>query len=253
VSFDPKDKNNLYKTNVEGTQNLINASLASNVRKFCFVSSIASLGRVLDNQVITEETQWKESKQNSKYARSKFLAENEVWRGCAEGLEVVIVNPGIIIGPGFWHKGSGSMIKLSWKGLKFFTNGINGFVDVRDVSRAMIELTNSSISGQSYILVAENFGYKAFYEVAADGLQKKRPAIYANPLIGEIVWRLAWLVGVLTGSKTIITKETIRTANQKYNYANEKIKQAIGFEFIPISQSIQDTCKLFLKDISKTL
>jgi dihydroflavonol-4-reductase len=130
----------MIANNVEGTANLVNAALEKGVRKICHVSSVAALGRLDEQQLITEETNWVPSKKISGYSESKFFSEVEIWRGIEEGLNAVIVNPSIILGPANWETGSAKMFKTVWDGMKFFTRGVTGFVDVRDVVKAMILL-----------------------------------------------------------------------------------------------------------------
>ena len=140
VSFDPKERKKMISNNVEGTANLVNAAIENGVKKFCHVSSVAALGLVENGAMITEETNWVPSKKVSGYSESKFFSEAEIWRGMEEGLDAVIVNPSIILGPANWDTGSAKMFKTVWDGMKFFTRGITGFIDVKDVVRAMILL-----------------------------------------------------------------------------------------------------------------
>ena len=137
VSFYPSDHKSMLKVNIEGTANLVNLALEKAISKFCYVSSVSTLGRADNLGLTDEETYWKASNKNSQYAISKYGAEREVWRGIEEGLNAVIVNPSVILGPGDWKSGSPAFFSRIGKGLKFYTSGINGFVDVRDVSKAM--------------------------------------------------------------------------------------------------------------------
>lgn len=248
LSFDPSDKKQMMRVNVAGTANVVNACLSKNVKKLCYVSSIATLGRADHDGMIDEETHWKNSKKNSVYSVSKYHAEREVWRGIAEGLQAVIVNPGVIIGPGNWKKGSTQLIDRVWHGLKFYTPGVNGYVDVRDVSKAMIKLMESEITHEHFILSSENLDYLNFFSMVANALGKKHPHIKAPYFTGQIAWRLEKLQTFLSGKNPLITKETAHTAYQKYHYSSEKIKKTLNIEFMPMQQSVNDTCKLFLKD-----
>ncbi len=248
LSFDPSDKKQMMRVNAAGTANVVNACIAKNVKKLCYVSSIATLGRTDYDGVIDEETHWKDSKKNSVYSISKYNAEREVWRGIAEGLPAVIVNPGVIIGPGNWKKGSSQLIDRVWNGLKFYTPGVNGYVDVRDVSKAMIKLMESEIISERFILSSENLDYQKFFNFVANALGKKQPYIKAPCFSGQLAWRYEKMRTVLTEGNPLITKETARTAFQKYFYSSEKIMRILNFEFISMQQSISDTCRLFLKD-----
>ena len=214
------------------------------------MSSIASLGIAEDDELIDEETKWKNSANSSNYTISKYGAEREVWRGTIEGLPAVIVNPSVIIGPGDWNKGSSQLFQQVWNGLKFYTNGINGYVDVRDVSKAMILLMDSDIINSRYIISSENIDYLQLFTMISEGIYKKAPTIKVNLFLSQLAWIAEKMRSIMTGKKSLITRETARKAFNKYSYSNEKIKKALNLEFIPMPQSIGETSKLFLKEIS---
>jgi dihydroflavonol-4-reductase len=165
ISFHPKDREHMLRINVEGTANVVNACLEKKISKLCHVSSIATLGRNSTVDLVHEETHWKTSPDNSYYAISKYGGEREVWRGAAEGLQVIVVNPSVIIGPGDWSKGSIAVFRLAYAGLKYYTSGQTGFVDVRDVSRAMIVLMESDIQGERFLLNGGNLTFRTFFDL----------------------------------------------------------------------------------------
>ena len=249
VSFDPRDRPWMLHINVEGTANLVNACLECQVKKLCYVSSTAALGDAPAGEKITEDMIWSNSKNRSAYSISKYHAEMEIWRGMAEGLEAVIVNPSIIIGPGDWNKSSSYLFSAVWRGMKFYTNGVTGYVDVRDVIRAMITLMEGEFSGERYTVSAENLSYRKVLEMIAGSLDKPPPRIRATPFLISIAWRLSWLVSRFSSRKRSITRETVRSSTRKALFSNEKIRQAIGMNFMPISQSVKDTSRHFLQQI----
>jgi len=245
VSFDPKDKPMMMRINVDGTANLVNAALAAGIKKLCFVSSVAALGRAEENIMIDENGDWTDSKENSAYAKSKYAAEREVWRGVAEGMNAVIVNPSIIIGPGDPHKSSAKLLATAMKGNPFYTEGVNAFVDVRDVSRTMIRLMESEIVNERFIINQGNYSYRHIFNLMAEGFGKKLPRIEVKPWMFEILWRLDKFRSLISGTSPLITRETARTSGKRYLYSNEKICKALGFNFIPIENSIKDNCNWF--------
>jgi nucleoside-diphosphate-sugar epimerase len=248
VSFNKKDKAKISSINIKGTANIVNACLEENIKKLGFISSVASIGRKANKQgLYTEKTKWSMSKANSYYAISKYKAENEVWRGIQEGLKAVITNPGIILGPSSWNRSSTTIFKQIHKGLAFYPNGSNGFVDVRDVSRSIIELVKSPINAERYILVGDNLSYKKMFDTVAKALNTKAPFKMATKPLLEIAWRLEALRCFLARKNPSITKETARTSVQHNNYANEKIKTALNFEFNTIDSAIKNTAKFLLK------
>lgn len=236
ISFDPADEDKLRKINIEGTANVVNCCLAFGVKKLCHVSSIAALGDPLDFQdAVNEQTEWNPEKPHSDYAISKHGAEMEIWRGQQEGLDVVMVNPGIIIGPPFWETGSSAMYKMIENGQRFYTLGTMGFVSARDVARIMILLLDSDISGEHFTLSAGDYSYRDLFFMAADAMKKKRPTVYAKPWMTAVGARLDWLAS-LFGKKRSFTLDQARSAHETIAYPNDKIVHALGFQFTPMEQ-----------------
>lgn len=247
VSFFPKDRERMFRVNVEGTANMVNSALQTGIQTFTHISSIAAIGRRKSGEQIDEETRWENSSNNSNYSISKYRAELEVWRGMEEGLRVVVVNPGVIIGTGDYAKGSAHLIQSIWKGLPFFSRGVNGYVDVQDVAEAAIQLTEQQKTGKRYILVSENLPLKTFFEWTALALHKKAPYIEVNKWLSEIAWRVMALKRLFISGGISITKETARSAMNQYYYSNKRIREEIGFEFLPMRESIQRACTHFLE------
>jgi dihydroflavonol-4-reductase len=248
VSFYPSDHKKMLKVNIEGTANLVNLAIGKKIEKFCYVSSVATLGRADNHGLTTEATFWTPSGKNSTYAISKYGAEREVWRGMEEGLNAVVVNPSVILGPGFWDENSG-LFKLVWQGLKFYTKGINGYVDVKDVVKAMILVMEKNLFNERFIVSSENISYQDLFTMMAGNLGKPMPTVNVPPLLSHIAWRAEVLRSFITGSIPEITKEMATTSIQQYTYSNEKIRKALSFEFLPVSESIRQTCALFKKDL----
>ncbi len=247
VSFVPSDIKTMYEINIEGTANIVNASLEAAVKKLVHCSSISAIGKPQNGIIIDENTAWKDSLKKSNYARSKHGAEREVWRGIEEGLNAVIVNPSIILGPGHPYRSSAQMYSQSSKGLKFYVDGSTGFVDARDVVNAIVWLMNSNISGERFILNSENIKYKDVFEMFARYIGVKPPGIKAGKLLTQIAWRLEKIRCKLTRRKPLITKETVRNAMSNKAYSNEKFIKASGYKFIPVDEAVANTCRFFEK------
>ena len=251
VSFEPDKYHELRKINIEGTANIVNLCISHSVKKLCYVSSIAAIGHQVDpNNLINEQTEWNPENDNSVYAITKYGAELEVWRGTQEGLDAVIVNPGVILGAGFWNGGSsGNLFRQIYNGMRFYATGVVGYVAVFDVVDTMIRLMKSDIKSEGFILVSENLTFKDFqYKVAAE-LNVKPPKKEAKPWLLNVAWRLDWLKHKLFGSRRRFSKQTARSAVSVTRYDNSKIKNMLGFEFKPIDQSIKEVCSLYLEDL----
>lgn len=240
VSFDPNDEEKLLKTNIEGTANIVNCCLDFNVKKLCYVSSIAALGDPTEKEhYITEETEYNPEKLHSEYAISKHAAEMEVWRGFQEGLEIVIVNPGVIFGYGYPKKGSGQIINSIKKGNPFYTNGNIAIVAVEDVVNCMFSLMNSSINGERYTLVSENISYQKLFNIIADNSNIKRPFIYANKSFLSFAWRIDWFLSLVLRKKRIVTKVIAKSSHSKVKYENTKVKKELNYEFLNMKDYIE--------------
>jgi len=248
VSFQPEDRDRLMRVNVEGTANVVNLSIARGVRKLVHVSSVAALGRASSGKVINESCKWEDSPNNSAYALSKYLGEMEVWRGIGEGLRAVIVNPSILLGMGkSWDKGSSGLVKNAYEEFPWYTNGVNGFVDVRDVARAMMQLMESEVSAERFILNGDNYSYRQLFSEMAEEMHKKPPYKEAKPWMGEVIWRMERIKRIFSHRPPLLTRETARTSQLKVYYENQKIQDFLpAFHFTPLRQTIHDVCRSFL-------
>jgi len=249
VSFEPNKYQLLRRTNIEGTANIVNLCISNNIGKLCYVSSIATIGNAINNEPITEETEWNPENDNSVYAITKYGAEMEVWRATQEGVNVVIVNPGVILGAGIWRYGSGNLFKKAHKYFKYYTAGTVGLVDVKDVVSIMIKLLKSDIKNERFILVAENWTYKQFLQTMAKAVNAKPPKKEAKLWLLQLAWRMDWLTHKLTGKRRQLTKQIVTSLHSETNYSSAKIKKAINFEFTPIKESIVTVGNLYLKQV----
>ncbi len=241
VSLKSADKKPMINTNVTGTANLVNLCVEKGIR-MVHVSSIAAVGIPKPGQLTTENHHLEQSTENDGYAISKLESEMEVWRGIAEGLDAVIVNPSLIIGASAGKVGSGALFETIRKGLKFYTGGTIGFVDVEDVAKCMIGLMNSDITAERYIISAENYTYKAITAEAAQCFGIKAPVILAKPWAMGLAWRGAAVWATLTNSDPAIDKTSAQAASVTREFDNSKIKKAIGIEFKPVSETVKEIC-----------
>ncbi len=239
VSFNPKDYKQMRSVNIHGTANIVNFCIHNSIKKLCFVSSIAAVGNAIEGKIITEENEWSDTDDNHGYAITKYGAEMEVWRASQEGLPVVIVNPGVILGSGFWEEGSGKLVQQVDKGLRFYTEGVTGFVFVVDVVKAMVLLMESSMKNERFILVSENKSFKEVFSLLADALDKPRPNIKIRSFVTSITWRLDWVVSKLMNRQPLLTKNSAKSAHSTAYYSSSKLVKEIGFVYTPIAKAIQ--------------
>ena len=246
VSFNPSRKQELFKINVEETANVVNAALSANIQKLVHVSSVAAIGRKRNNQTVHEGLKWDDNANPSYYGKTKYLGELEVWRGIAEGLDAVMVNPVIILGYGDWSHGSSATFRNAYNEFPWYTEGVSGFVDADDVAKAMVMLMDSDISAERFILSAENLPYRTIFTEMALAFGKKPPHRKVSPWMAELVWRIERWKSFFTGEDPLLTKETAETARQVVQFDNSKILKALpDFSFKPVSDTIQECCEKY--------
>lgn len=239
VSYQPADKQAMIRTNVEGTAHVVNIALAENIR-LVHVSSITALGEPKPGQDTTEEDWWEYDREKSGYSIAKHDAEMEVWRGIAEGLNAVIVNPSLIIGAAAGDKGSGSVFSLVHRGLKFYVTGSVGLVDVEDVAKAMVLLMDDrSISGERFIVSNENKTHEALLTAYSRMIDRPPPRIKATQALMGLAWRGAWVASLFSGKPPLLTKASVRASARKLRFSNQKLKDATGMEFTPLEHTLR--------------
>ncbi len=248
VSFTSDDRRQMFKTNIEGTANVVNAALLKNIKRFVHVSSVAALGRTTNGETVTEKKEWQDSDINTNYAISKFNAEMEVWRGIGEGLNAVIVNPSTILGYGNWNHSSCAIFKSAYNQFPWYSNGINGFVAVQDVAKAIVLLMESNISNERFIINGDNWSFREVFNCMADAFGKKRPHREATPLLSAIAWRLEKVKNLFSEKASLLTKESARIAQTTTYFDNNKITNALpGFSFTPLDVCIKNACNHYLQ------
>jgi nucleoside-diphosphate-sugar epimerase len=246
VSFRKNDEAIMRKINIEGTANMVNLSLDNQVKKFCHMSSIATLDKKEGKDIIDETDEWNPENNNYDYAITKYGAEMEVWRASQEGLPVVIVNPGVILGAGFWKHNTGRFFTNAANNFKYYTTGKTGFVGVRDVVKVMYALMESTIKNNNYILVSENVTFQYLMTSIAKALGTQAPTKKVSKLMASIAWRLAGVQAFFTGKQPLITQHSAKASRQIHLYSSKKIIQDLDYKFESLTTTINRNAKLFL-------
>jgi dihydroflavonol-4-reductase len=249
VSFNPRDKAKLFQVNIQGTANVVNACLERGIDKLCHVSSIASLVEPEGPDPVDESLLWNPGEGASVYSVSKLKGEMEVWRGIHEGLQAVITNPAVIIGPGMWNGSGAQILHTVYRGLNYYPEGSGGYVDVRDVSSAMIKLMEGKYFGERFIINSENIPHRDFLNYLADAMERARPAIRITPLLSRLALTAEAIRSTFTGSPARITSKALEIAAETASYSNKKIVDTLKMSFIPIRESVQQLVPLYLAEI----
>lgn len=239
VSFWKKRRDELYRINVEGTAQVVNAALDAGVEWFIHASSVAAIGRNEKNPEINENNEWVDSPLNSHYAISKHLAEMEVWRGREEGLKASMINPTVILGEGDTSKGSCRFMKKLLQGMPFYTSGQNGYVDVLDVAEAMVLVWEKKLDGERFVVVGENLSAHDLIALGAEIGGASKPGFEVKPWMLQLAYRFAYLLSLINGKEPLITQETATTAVHRYQYSAQKAKDLLGLNFTPIRRTFE--------------
>ncbi len=249
VSYDPSEKDKIIRNNVKLTRNVVESCIELGISKLCHVSSVSALGEYKKGAAVTEDREWDNPVKYSPYAASKHLSEEVVWEGIRKGLHAVIINPSIILGPGDWNHGSSAFFSGIRKGMLFYTGGVTGYVDVRDVASSMIRLMKSPVSGERYIVSSENLSFHEVFSLIAENLGVRKPFIYVPR---SVSWPALWILKVsfgIAGKKSPVTADNIRSAYSSLYFDNSKIIRETGMSFIPVRKSIEETCRIYRKEM----
>jgi dihydroflavonol-4-reductase len=247
ISFAGSDRREMFHTNIEGTANTVNAAIEQHVSRFLHISSVAALSRTVKGELITEDKKWQDSRLNTSYAISKYHAELEVWRGIGEGLNATIVNPSTILGYGDWNTSSCAVFKTVFRGFPWYTNGMNGFVDVKDAARAVVALLATEAGGERFILSGDNWSFRQLFNGIAAGFGKKPPSREATPFLSAIAWRMETLRSLFSRRPSLLSRESARIAQSSTRFDNSRILQKLpGFGFTPLQQTVEGACKAYL-------
>ncbi|MDR6299453.1 SDR family oxidoreductase [Mesonia maritima] len=248
ISYDVRDYKKLRKINIEGTANVVNIALSKNIKKLCHVSSIASLGDEIGTKKITENSPRINENFHDNYSITKYGGEMEVWRASQEGLSVVIVNPGVIIGNGFWDAGSGLLFKKVANGLRYHFPLTTGFVGVEDVVNIMRKLMQSDLQNERFIIISENLSFKEVLQQIAVSIHKPKPTKRLHSWMVFLGWIFQSLGKFFFNTKKELTSRSIKAISSRSYYSNEKVKEKLNYEFQPIEKVIQKTGKEFISE-----
>lgn len=237
VSFSAQDERALFQVNHQGTINVVNALLAAGVPKLVYISSVAALGQVPDQEYYDENSAWVDVPGHTPYALSKYRAELEVWRGEQEGLEVLVVNPSVILGKVAYERSSGGLYQLVIKGAAFFPTGNLNYIDVRDAAEITRTLVEKNAWGERFVLTKESISYESFFQQAAQVLggtpPKKRLPNWIISWGFPILKGLSWMLG----KKLPLTAQVAKNAQRKTQFSNQKVQRYLNFRY----RDLQDT------------
>ncbi len=245
ISYQRLDRRKLFQINVQGTRNLVNVALENQVKRLIFTSSVAAVGVNSSEKPADESTVFLPWQHRIGYMDSKYLSELEVFRGIAEGLDAVILNPGVIIGhyPGLnaLSKASTALIRDIYKGkIPYYPNGGVGFVDITDVVEAHINAMKEGKTGECYNIVSENLTYHNFFNCITSLKGSRRNTVLPLPkAFGIAIGLIAELVGFVFQRTSPIAVDNIFLSNKCLFYANQKSIDELNINYTPIKTSLE--------------
>lgn len=252
VSFNKHHRKKLFEINEAGTKNLVNACLYKGIKAFCHVSSISTINNLDYTQTLNEDVFWKTSGKESDYAISKYGAEKEVWRAMAEGLNAVVVNPGVVISPGFWNQSSSKLFSVCYKGTLFYTTGTTAYVAATDVAKIMIMLVEQKKFNARFILSENNYSFKFILGAIHKNFNKPLPTIKASKLLLKIAQRLNGVTSFFTGKEPVVTKALINSAFNSQLYSGKALINALSYKYTPIEVELKNICEIYTQEMEQT-
>ena len=239
VQLDDSENERLLKTNAEGTANVVNYCIQKGVKKLLYVSSIAALGDPIANEKIDETTPWNNDLPKTGYAYSKYRAELEVWRGMQEGVDAIIVNPGVILGYAHRTGPAKQFFNYVKRPTYYFTSGGTGYVHVDDVVDALLQLAKSKLKNARYVLVAENLTYKTFLARLKQQNQLKSSAKFVSATTLKMLWMADTVAAFLKLKKKVFSKGLLQSLTTTATYNGTKISKALpGFQYRPLDAGL---------------
>ncbi len=245
VSFNPQDKERLDEHNVEVTSTIVNAAIEENIKKLVYISSVAALGKREDGQVISESHEWKDSPLNSHYGISKYKSELEVWRGGQEGLDIAILNPSYILGTGRWGSSSLRLYPDVARGNRYYPEGGNGFVDVRDVAEAVIKVILKDKSQENFIVSAENLSYLEVMKVMCKTMDLDPPSVALTPFRRKVYYFIRRMKDIVTLKSPTITQSALKNLSIPARYNNQKSLDDLSLKYRDVRETLMETTHRF--------
>ena len=247
ISYLKSDRDQLIRVNEEYTANVVNSCLQAGIKRFIGVSSTGALSKRGEDEAIKESFEWDEGAPYAFYGLTKYLGEKQIWRAKEEGLDVIVINPGVILGFGDWNKGSLRLFRNAYNRFPFYSTGSTGFIGVEDLCKACEYFLDSEEINEQYIAITDNLNFMQVSYMMADGFEVKRPYIKVAGLIHMIIHQVIRLKEFI-GFKGMLSRETSRSAILQSHFDNSKLRMTLPFELEPISSVITNSCMAYKKN-----
>ncbi len=253
ISIMPGQDELLYKVNVEGTRNVVQACLENDVKRLIYTSSVHALVEPPHGTPIDESCSYEPEYSRGGYDRTKAQASLEVLEGVKKGLNAVIVCPSGIIGPCDYNISQmGQMILNYTNGnLKAYIDGAYDFVDVRDVAQGLILACKNGRTGESYILSGEKITVNELLDTLEELTLIKRPWLKMPLWVARAAGKITPLYYSNRKAKPLFTSYSAEVLVSNCDISKEKAKNELKFAPRPIKESIRDSVEWFRKNPPK--
>jgi len=236
-----------YEINVGGLRNVAEAALDCGVRRVVFTSTCLTLGPSREG-VAHERTQRGPEPPLTEYERTKLLAEREAAAFAARGLDIVIVNPTRVYGPGKMTEGNSvtRMVQMFMEGRWPFVPGngeqVGNYAYVDDVAEGHIRAMERGRAGQRYVLGGQNASFNEFFAVLAR-LTGRRPPRHLPACVARLFARLELLRARVFGGYPLITPGWMETFLRDWAFSNARARQELGCPFRGLEEGLKATCE----------
>jgi dihydroflavonol-4-reductase len=241
------DPTRMYRVNLGGTVNMLEASRRANVERVVYTASIVSLGRPERGRIGDENTPYEAWDIDFPYGRSKYLSRELAEDFARWGMDVRVICPGVVLGPGdITPTPSGKMIINTLSGgPPFYIGGGASYVDVRDAAEAHVLCAEKGKAGERYIATAHNLTTLEFLQAVNDAAGKNRrymriPTAAARAFVNSLD-----RASQKSGKEPLLSKTFFEYSLKPSYYRNDKAVDELGAKFRPLGETLRDAIEYF--------
>ncbi|MBW6536218.1 MAG: NAD-dependent epimerase/dehydratase family protein [Mariniphaga sp.] len=241
-----KDKTIPFRTNVEGTKNILETALRNNIQKVVFTSSAATFSSSAQGELIDENYPLPDT-YFTEYEQTKREAEQICLDYCTKGVDTVIVNPTRVFGPGLLNKSNSVSIliknymKGTWRIIPGDGNQIGNYVFIDDVVNGHILALERGIPGEKYILGGTNISYNKFFDTIAEVGDKKYKLFHLPHPVMYAFSKFELFCAETFGKPPLITPPWVKRYNQNRPVSSQKAIEDLSYSVTPLPEGIEKT------------
>ncbi len=249
VSFDNRLREQLFKVNVEGVRNVVDAAIKGGVKRLIHTSSVAAVGIPSEGNVADETVEYNRFEHDVAYGDSKHYGEVEIKKGLERGLDAVIVNPASIIGQRDVYFHSGILLKVL-KRMKIvpYVPGGMCVVGVDDVVDGEIAALRSGKTGERYVLGSENIFFKELFSRICEVVGAPAPSVRIPLQVARGAASFLEVLSNITGKPPVLTKAHVVSATLPHYFSSGKAERELGYKPRPIAEAIRKSYEWYVEN-----